>query len=67
MFENLTYRKDQIIEDEENKDNIVKDIINNVEDTTNDLLKYKAYIITGLLIILIIPSIFKRKKNKVRK
>lgn len=67
MFENISYRKDQIKDNEETEKDIIKEIINNVENKEFDILKYKPYIITGLLIILIIPGIFKIKKNKVRK
>lgn len=65
MFENITYRKDEIKKDEVLKEDVIKDIIDTVENKEIDILKYKPFIILGLISILLIPSIF--KKNKVHK
>lgn len=67
MFENLTYRKDNIKE-EETKNDIVEEIINKPKENTNNYLKeYKTPIIVGILIIIILLYLIFKKKNKIHK
>lgn len=67
MFENLTYRKDKIKE-EETKNDIVEEIINETKENTNNYLKeYKIPIIIGILIIIILLYLIFKKKNKIHK
>lgn len=68
MFENLTYRKDKITEEENNKDNKVEEIINETKDNTINYFKeYKIEIILSILVIIILLSLIFKKKNKVHK
>lgn len=68
MFENLTYRKDEIKEEDNNKDNQVEEIINNTKkDTINYLKEYKYYIIPSLLLLIIFLSLIFKRKNKIHK
>lgn len=68
MFENLTYRKDKIKEEDNNKDNQVEEIINNTKkDTINYLKEYKYYIIPSLLLLIIFLSLIFKRKNKIHK
>lgn len=68
MFENLTYRKDKIIEEDNNKDNQVEEIINNTKkDTINYFKEYKYYIIPSIFLLIIFLSLVFKKKNKIHK
>lgn len=68
MFENLTFRKDEIKEEDNNKDNQVEEIINNTKkDTINYLKEYKYYIIPSLLLLIIFLSLIFKRKNKIHK
>jgi len=70
MFENLTFRKDEIKE-ETHINNTTTDTTEDLKEKINEfdinkLLAYKEYIIIGIVFIIII-LILKPKKNKVKK
>jgi len=64
MFENITYRKDQVIE-EDNDDSVIENIkdIVNIKENSNH---YKEYLIIGGIVLIIILGIIITKKNKVK-
>lgn len=63
MFENLTYRKDEIKEENNNSDNIIEEIKNTTnKDTINYFKEFKYFIIPSIIILIIfLYLIFKRK------